>query len=54
MNNEYAPCIDFHYFKFSQKGILDLHLTTATVDLCMKEVIDSCFVEYFEEKLWTH
>ena len=38
-----ATCIDFqfHNLKFSQKGILDFHVTTATVDLCMKEVIDS-------------
>ena len=31
----------FHNLKFSQKGLLDFHVTTATVDLCMKEVIDS-------------
>ena len=49
-NHEHATCIDlhvsftcieFHNLKFSQKGILDFHVTTATVDLCMKEVIDS-------------
>ena len=41
-NHEHATCIDFqfHNLKFSQKGILDFHVTTATVDLCMKEVID--------------
>ena len=37
-NHEHATCIDF---QFSQKDILDFHVTTATVDLCMKEVIDS-------------
>ena len=42
-NHEHATCIDFqfHNLKFSQKFILDFHVTTATVDLCMKEVIDS-------------
>ena len=30
-----------HALIFSQKGLLDFHVTTATVDLCMKEVIDS-------------
>ena len=42
-NLEHATCIDFqfHNRKFSQDGILDFHVTTATVDLCMKEVIDS-------------
>ena len=41
-SHEHATCIDFqfHNLKFSQKGILDFHVTTATVDLCMKEVID--------------
>ena len=40
---EHATCIDFqfHNLKFSQKGILDFHVTTATVDLCMKVVFDS-------------
>ena len=33
----------FHNLKFSQKGILDFHVTTATADLCMKEVIDKLF-----------
>ena len=42
-NHEHATCIDFqfHNLKFSQKGILNFQVTTATVDLCMKEVIDS-------------
>ena len=42
-NHEHATCIDFqfHNLKFSQKGLLDFHVTIATVDLCMKEVIDS-------------
>ena len=42
-NFEHAKCIDFqfHNLKFSQEGFLDFHVTTATVDLCMKEVIDS-------------
>ena len=42
-NHEHASCIDFqfHNLKFSQKGILDFHVTTASVDVCMKEVIDS-------------
>ena len=31
----------FHNLEFSQKVILDFRVTTATVDLCMKEVIDS-------------
>ena len=31
----------FHNLKFSQKGILEFHVTTVTVDLCMKEVIES-------------
>ena len=37
-----CTCIDFqfHNLKFSQKGILDFHVTTATVDLCLKEVTD--------------
>ena len=44
-NHEHATCIDFqfHNLKFSQKGILDFHVTTATADLCMKEVIDKLF-----------
>ena len=42
-NHEYATCshFQFHNLKFSQKGILEFHVTTATADLCMKEVIDS-------------
>ena len=42
-SHEHATCIDFqfHNLKFSQKGILNFQVTTATVDLCMKEVIDS-------------
>ena len=42
-NHEHATYIDFqfHNLKFSQKGILDLRVATATFDLCMKEVIDS-------------
>ena len=42
-NHEHVTCIDFqfHNLKLSQKGILDFHVNTATVDLCMKEVIDS-------------
>ena len=42
-NHEHTTCIDFQYhnLKFSQKGIFDFHVTTATVDLCIKEVIDS-------------
>ena len=42
-NHEHATCIDFqfHNLKFSQKGILDFHVTTVTVDLCMKEVTDT-------------
>ena len=42
-NHEHAKYIDFqfHNLKISQKGILDFHVTTATVVLCMKEVIDS-------------
>ena len=55
-NHEHATCIDFQFYnlKFSQKIILDFHVTTATVDLCMKEVIIACFVEHFEGKLWRH
>ena len=42
-NHEHGTCINFQFYnlKFSQKGLLDFHVTTATVDLCMKEVIDS-------------
>ena len=42
-NYEHATCVDFqfHDLKFSQKVILDFHVTTVTVDLCMKEVIDT-------------
>ena len=55
-NFEHATCIDFqfHNLKFSQEGILDFHVTTATVDLCTKEVIDSLLRIAFERKLWTH
>ena len=44
-NHEHARCIDFQFYnlKFSQKGILHFHVTTATADLCMKEVIDKLF-----------
>ena len=40
---DHATCIDFqfHNLKFSQKGILDFHVTTTTVGLCMKVVFDS-------------
>ena len=39
-NHEHATCIDFqfHNLKFSQKGILDFYLTTAIVDLYVKEI----------------
>ena len=42
-NHEHATCIEFqfHNLKLSQKGILDFHVTTATVVLCMKQVIDN-------------
>ena len=42
-NHEHATYINFqfHNLKFSQKGILDFHVTTATVELCMKEVTDT-------------
>ena len=42
-NHEHTACIDFqfHNLKFSQKDILNFSVTTATADLCMKEVIDS-------------
>ena len=33
--------LQFHIFQFSQNGFLDFHVTTATADVCMKEVIDS-------------
>ena len=41
--HEHAIYIDFqfHNFKFIQKNILDFYVPSATVDLCMKEVIDS-------------
>ena len=36
-NHEHAVFdFQFHNLKFSQKGILDFHVSTATVDLCMK------------------
>ena len=42
-NLENAKCINFqfHNLKFSQEGILDIHVST-TAEMCMKEVIDSC------------
>ena len=42
-NHKHATCIhfQFHNLEFSQKVIWDFRVTTATVDLCMKEVIDS-------------
>ena len=41
-NHENAKCIDFqlHNLEFSQKAILDFHVTTVT-DIFMKEVIGS-------------
>ena len=50
-NHELAKGIDlqFRNLKFSQKGILDFHVTTATADVCMKEVIDRA--GHFKEKL---
>ena len=41
--HEHATYIDFqfHDLKFSQKNILDFHVPTTTVGLCVKEVIDS-------------
>ena len=42
-DHEHAICIDFqfHNLELSQKGILDVHVATAIVELCMKEVIDN-------------
>ena len=48
-NHEHAKGIDlqFNNLKFSQKGILDFHVTTATADVCTKEVIDSSLCRAF-------
>ena len=48
-NHEHTEDINlqFHNFKFSQNGILDFHGTTATADVCMKEVIDSSLCRAF-------
>ena len=48
-NHEHAKGIDlqFNNLKFSQKGVLDFHVTTATADVCMKEVIDSSLCRAF-------
>ena len=42
-SHEHTTCIDFqfHNLKFSQKGVLDFSVITATVDMYMKEVIDN-------------
>ena len=42
-NHEHTEDINlqFQNFKFSQNVILDFHVTTATADVCMKEVMDS-------------
>ena len=48
-NHEHTKGIDlqFHNLKFSQKSILDFHVTTATADVCVKEVIDSSLCRAF-------
>ena len=48
-----TTCIDFQFnnLKFSQKGILDFHVTTATADLYMKEVIASLFRRALSRKI---
>ena len=52
-NHEHTEDINlqFHNFKFSQNGILDFHGTTATADVCMKEVIDSSLCRAFWRKI---
>ena len=51
-NNENARSIDFqfHNHKFSQKDILDFHVTTGT-DKCMNEVIESSLRKEFWRKI---
>ena len=48
-NREHAKGIDlqFHNLKFSQKDILDFHVTAATTDVCMKQLIDSSLCRAF-------
>ena len=41
MNTLHASIFSFIILKFSQKGILDFHVTTTTVDVCIKEVMDT-------------
>ena len=51
-NHEHATCLDFHFHnpKFSQK-VFWTFVTTATVDLFMKEVIDSLLHRAFSRKI---
>ena len=48
-NPEHAKGIDlqFHNLKFSQKDILDFHVTAAITDVCMKQLIDSSLCRVF-------
>ena len=38
-----APIFGFIFLNLVKKGILDFHVTTTATDICIKEVIDSCF-----------
>ena len=54
-NHEHATCIDFqfHKLKFSQKGSLDFHVTTATVDLCVKHFEEKLYMDTLKAKVLT-
>ena len=38
-----ASIFSFIFLNLVKKGILDFHVTTTATDICIKEVIDSCF-----------